>query len=196
MHYRSTVLTSHITSRLNLYKVKALLLCRIAFVRVLEVTWNKTRQSTFGIQIYHVTLPSNGYFVLSVYPSGKQQARVYRKTASTRVLENSKHACIGKPFPYFHKTCRTTPNVGVLWLVFPGKLKEPLVRHNKWDDNIKMYLWYCEVDWTAQGLFGTWQWALQFRGRRTISRPLQLPSIWYVGLWLCTRDNKCIVVTF
>ena len=82
MHYQSTVLTGYITSRLNLLKVEVLLLCRIAFVRILEATRNKTRHSTFGIQIHFVTLPSNGYFVLSVYPSGKQQARVYRKAFS------------------------------------------------------------------------------------------------------------------
>ena len=38
VHYQNTVLTSYITSRLNLYKVEALLLCRIAFVRILELT--------------------------------------------------------------------------------------------------------------------------------------------------------------
>lgn len=38
MHYQSTLLTGYITSRLNLYKVEALLLCRVAFVRTLEVT--------------------------------------------------------------------------------------------------------------------------------------------------------------
>ena len=91
MHYQSTLLTGYTTSRLNLYKFEALLLCRVAFVRILEVTGDKTRQSTFGIQIYHVTLPSNGYFVLSVYPSGKEQARVYRKTLGTGVSENPFH---------------------------------------------------------------------------------------------------------
>jgi len=96
MHYQSSLLTGYITSRLNLYTVEALLLCRVAFVRILEVTWNKTRQSTFGIQIYYVTLPSNGYFVLSVYPSGKQHAFVHRKTEDTRVSENPFHIAPNK----------------------------------------------------------------------------------------------------